>query len=188
MPRKIAEIRREEIADALRRVLARDGLSVPSYDAIAGEGGMSRQLVRHYYRFPERMAADLAKRLTADVVEAFEREAERRSGEERLVALLDVLFGLTAARGTAGTSDVAAVRRALEAVGPSQPLVADAVASHDRDVRELLRAEMIGRGVEPERGAVLAEAVVALAVSRAAPGTNARALREVAGRLTREPD
>ena len=63
MPRKIAEIRRPEIVEALYAAIQTEGISLPSYDQVARHGDMSRQLIRHYFARSEDMALMLCDTL-----------------------------------------------------------------------------------------------------------------------------
>ena len=184
MPRKIADIRREEIVDALRGVVAREGLSVPSYDLIASEGGMSRQLVRHYYRNGEEMAADLASRLTNDLRDEIESALGNASPEQRLPVVLDTLFAWNKA-DVGGTDDRNALECALHAIGRRSTVVRDAFAAHLDAIRSVVAAELDG-GSQPVEE--IADAVTSLVVARNLPGANAQGLRQMADRLVGLPE
>ena len=47
MAKKIRDIRRPEIVRALFDAIMELGVSLPSYDQVAKQGGMTRQLIRH---------------------------------------------------------------------------------------------------------------------------------------------
>ena len=176
MPRKIADIRREEIVEALRGVVARDGLNVPSYDAIATEGDMSRQLVRHYYRSPEDMAADLAKRLTVEMRNDVKRTLAAADGEARLDALLETMFAFDGATD-AGGGDRNALECALHAIARHSPKVEQAFETHLQAMRELIANELADDDRDRHSKA---EAITALVIGRNLPGSNPEGLRRVA--------
>ena len=45
----LANVRREQILDALERCLARDGLVGTTLEAVAEEAGVRRPVIRHYF-------------------------------------------------------------------------------------------------------------------------------------------
>ena len=182
MPRKIADIRREEIVEALRGVVARDGLNVPSYDAIATEGEMSRQLVRHYYRSPDDMAADLAKRLTAELRADVEQALDAADASSRLEALVGVLFTRNIA-SDAGANDRNALECALHAIARHSSKVQEAFSAHLDAMRELIAGELSGENAADRR--VKAQAVATMAIGRNLPGSDPEALRQAAFTLLR---
>ena len=105
MPRKISEIRKPEIVRALMDAIAKHGMSLPSYDLIAREGDMSRQLVRHYYKDPEQMAVDLCDHLASTYRDCLMRGIIQADASRRLTVFLDFYFGFLAGKGLAKPKD-----------------------------------------------------------------------------------
>ena len=105
MPKKIADIRRAEIVQALYAAVEKEGVSLPSYDTIAREGDMSRQLVRHYYRDPEQMAVDLCNHLASTYRDLLIRGILHADPEDRLRVFLDFYFDFLAGKGLAKPVD-----------------------------------------------------------------------------------
>lgn len=99
MARPIADFRRPEIVEGLRKTLARKGLSIPSNDDIASAAEMSRQLVRHYYTDQKEIVKDLTTKLAAEYQELLTRVISVQSDVCRLTVFLDFYFGM-AAKGT----------------------------------------------------------------------------------------
>ena len=164
--------------DALRAVIVREGLSVPSYDAIAHEGGMSRQLVRHYYRAPEEMASDLAAHLTRELHAEVEKAMTAAGERPRVDALLDALFAWDEA-GFGGPDERNALECALHTLARRSPMVRDGFAAHLAAVRRMILNEV----AEAEDATGIADAVSALVMARNLPGADPIALRAAAGRL-----
>lgn len=55
MAKPAANIRKPAILRATFDAISIGGLAVPSYDAIAKVGGISRQFIRHYFPDPEEL-------------------------------------------------------------------------------------------------------------------------------------
>ena len=169
--------------DALRSVIAQDGLSVPSYDAIAGAGGMSRQLVRHYYRAGDEMAADLASRLTVELRDQVQTALRDKPREGRIDSLLDALFAWDQA-GMGAPDERNAIECALHTMGRRSHRVRDAFAMHLDTIRHLVKEELGNSDTPPPNDAsALADAVVAFVMARNLPGADVEGLRAAAGRL-----
>ena len=105
MPKKISDIRRSEIVQALLDAVQSDGVSLPSYDLIARKGDMSRQLVRHYYRDPEQMAVDLCEHLAETYRDHIMRGIIHADPSDRLRVFLDFYFDLLANKGLSKPAD-----------------------------------------------------------------------------------
>lgn len=141
MPKKIADIRRAEIVQALQEAIAVEGISLPSYDHIAREGDMSRQLVRHYYRDPERMAADLCDRLAEGYRDLLMRGIMHAEPEDRLRVFLDFYFDRLSGKGLGKPSDDA-IYDALFAFAGTSDLVRDRLAEQYAELRRSLADEI----------------------------------------------
>ena len=105
MPKKISDIRRDEIVHALLDAVQSDGVSLPSYDQIARKGDMSRQLVRHYYRDVEQMAVDLCDHLAETYRDHLIRGILHADPADRLRVFLDFYFDFLAGKGLAKPKD-----------------------------------------------------------------------------------
>ena len=141
MPKKIADIRRAEIVQALHDAIRLGGVSLPSYDQIAREGDMSRQLVRHYYRDPEQMAVDLCDHLAETHRELLARGVLHVDRADRLAVLLDFHFGLLAEKGLAKPEDDA-VHDALLAISGRSARVRERLRDHYGALRDALANEI----------------------------------------------
>lgn len=99
MAKPAADIRKPAILKAAFDAISSGGLPTPSYDAIAQAGGISRQLIRHYYPDPDELmlavcdmlAAAYRNRLMHGIIAADQRE--------RLSLFLDFYFGFLDGRG-----------------------------------------------------------------------------------------
>ncbi len=99
MAKKIAEIRRSEIAKALFQAIETHGISLPSYDQVAQSGGMSRQLIRHYYPDPEALAVALCDHLAATYRDCLMRGIIASDDSRRLRTFLDFYFDFLSEKG-----------------------------------------------------------------------------------------
>lgn len=92
MVKKIAEIRRPEIVRALFQAIRERGIALPSYDQIATQGGMTRQLVRHYFQDPEDLAVALCNYLADTYRDCLMRGIIAAESSQRLSVFLDFYF------------------------------------------------------------------------------------------------
>ena len=120
MPKKISDIRRAEIVDALYDAIRDDGISLPSYDQIARKGDMSRQLVRHYYRDAEQIAVDLCDRLAETYRDHLTRGVLHAEPAARLRVLLDFYFDRLSGKGLAKPKDDAVYDALFALAGVSE--------------------------------------------------------------------
>ena len=141
MPKKIADIRRSEIVQALYEAIDREGVSLPSYDNIAREGDMSRQLVRHYYRDPEQMAVDLCDHLAAMYRDLLMRGILHVGPEDRLRVFLDFYFGFLGEKGLPKPEDDA-VYDALFAFAGVSAKVREKLRDQYTELRQALAHEV----------------------------------------------
>ena len=65
MPKPISEVRKPEIVEAASNAILKNGLPHISYDLIAQEADMSRQLIRHYFPDPIELMVAVCDRLAA---------------------------------------------------------------------------------------------------------------------------
>ena len=99
MVKKIADIRRPEIVQALFRAIQEDGVTLPSYNQIASQGGMTRQLVRHYFSDPEDLAIALCDYLADSYRDCLMRGIIAADSHQRLGVFLDFYFDLLSDEG-----------------------------------------------------------------------------------------
>lgn len=95
--RKRAEARDKKIKilAATTKLLREQGLQSFSYDAIANEAGMSRQLVRYYYATLDELIVDLCDYLAMSYQEMLIAGIKNFGQVERLGFFLDYFFGLS---------------------------------------------------------------------------------------------
>lgn len=99
MPKPVADIRKPEILRAAFRAISEGGLPAPSYDAIAQAGGISRQLIRHYFPDPEDLILGLCDMLAAAYRDRMMKGIIATDSRERLAVFLDFYFGLLEGEG-----------------------------------------------------------------------------------------
>ncbi len=92
MVKPISEIRKPEIVQGAIGALNKHGLSMISYDLIAEEADMSRQLIRHYYPDPQLLMVAVCDALAAAHREALTVEIVNVEVDERLEFFLDFFF------------------------------------------------------------------------------------------------
>ncbi|MEZ4253304.1 MAG: TetR/AcrR family transcriptional regulator [Polyangiales bacterium] len=122
----VATERRAQILDAFRRCLVRDGLEGTSLEAVAKEAGIARSAVRHFVGNRDALLREAVVEFADAYRRDFEARVRTRPPEARIDALLAFLFGASFTR------DHDAEDHAIE--------VLFAVARHDADAREALRA------------------------------------------------
>ena len=99
MVKPISEIRKPEIVLAAFRAIARQGLPMPSYDQIAQEADMSRQLIRHYFPSPELLMVAVCDHLAATYRDCLMKGILETNATERLPMFLNFYFGFLSGRG-----------------------------------------------------------------------------------------
>ncbi len=122
MAKKIADIRRPEIVKALYRAIERDGISLPSYDQIAKEGEMSRQLIRHYFASSDDMAVALCDALAAAYKDCLMKGIIAADDSRRLSVFLDFYFNFLSDKGLPKPADDV-VYDAMFALASTNPAV-----------------------------------------------------------------
>lgn len=105
MAKKIADIRRPEIVQALYRAIQGHGVNLPSYDQIAREGDMSRQLIRHYFASVDDMALALCDALAATYKDCLMRGIIAADDSRRLSVFLDFYFDFLSEKGLPKPAD-----------------------------------------------------------------------------------
>jgi len=87
--------KKTRILGATTRLLMSQGLQAFSFDAVASEAGMSRQLVRYYYSSLDALIVDLLDHLTMAYQEALIAGIVNLGQVERLGFFLDYFFGVS---------------------------------------------------------------------------------------------
>jgi len=105
LAKKISDIRRPEILQALQDSLLVDGMNLPSYDQIAHHGDMSRQLIRHYFPNGDDMMLALADTLEEAYRDYFVKSAIIATDTSRLRLFIDFFFNFLSDRGLGKPED-----------------------------------------------------------------------------------
>ncbi|MCY6381943.1 TetR/AcrR family transcriptional regulator [Hoeflea prorocentri] len=90
------EDKKTQILNAATRLLTAQGLQTLSFEAVANEAGLSRQLVRYYYSDLDVLMVDLCIHLQKVYQEVLVTGIVEVAEVERLGFFLDFLFGLSA--------------------------------------------------------------------------------------------
>ena len=85
---------RADILDAAFAVLQEGGVPSVTYTAIAEKGGISRQLVRYYFKDPDDLMVALCDQLADAYRDGLLRMVAEREDSRRLDGLLDYMFGM----------------------------------------------------------------------------------------------
>ncbi len=105
MVKPIAEIRKPEIVQAAIRTIGKYGLPMISYDQIARETDMSRQLIRHYFPDTEVLMVAVCDALAAAYRECLTQGILKANSAKRLPMFLDFYFNFLAGEGLAKPAD-----------------------------------------------------------------------------------
>ncbi|MEO3388742.1 TetR/AcrR family transcriptional regulator [Mesorhizobium sp. CAU 1741] len=122
MPKPISEIRKPEIIDAAFAAIKKHGLPMPSYDQIASEAGMSRQLIRHYFPTIESLLVALGDALAAKYRELLMRGILDANVTERLPMFLDFYFDFLSGKGLGKPADDAVYDALFSLSVASEPI------------------------------------------------------------------
>jgi AcrR family transcriptional regulator len=137
--------RRREIAEAMWRVISREGLAAASARSIAAEGGWSLGAVRHYFSSQDELMVFAARAMVDAVIARLERVVQARGpGQRRCAELLEQLLPLDDER----TAEVRVWLAVLIRSHVDESL-AEVRMSGWEGTRELCRgvvAELAGRG------------------------------------------
>lgn len=99
MVKSISEIRRPEIVQAAIAAVRLNGVTLPNYDKIAEQAGMSRQLVRHYFPNPEDLMLAVCDALAASYRRLLMEGILQAANPQRLPTFLDFYFNFLADKG-----------------------------------------------------------------------------------------
>jgi AcrR family transcriptional regulator len=124
MSRPYNEVRRPEIIKAAYDAISRHGLPTVSYDQIAAEAGLSRQLIRHYFPKPEMLMEGVCDYLVATYRDCLSKGIIAAGHSERLTVLLDFYFDFLAGAGIPKPRDDS-VYDALFALAATQQSIRD---------------------------------------------------------------
>lgn len=105
MPKPIAEYRRPEIVEGVLKAINKHGLPMPSYDTIAREAGMSRQLIRHYFPDSEKLMIAVCDALAGAYRHLLMKGILAAQATERLPMFLDFYFNFLAEKGLRKPAD-----------------------------------------------------------------------------------
>lgn len=121
MPKPISEVRKPEIVEAAYNAILKNGLPLISYDLIAQEADMSRQLIRHYFPDPVELLAAVCDRLAAAYRDCLMKGILNAQSPTRLKTFLDFYFDFLSDRDLEKPRDDAAydAMMALASTHPS---------------------------------------------------------------------
>ncbi len=81
--------RRKDIASAVLRIIARDGIRGADIRSVAGEAGWSTGVISHYFGDKQGLLAGALREASEDVAGRMRAIGKRRSGHARLIGLLE---------------------------------------------------------------------------------------------------
>ena len=121
MPKPISEVRKPEIVEAAYNAILKNGLPLISYDSIAQEADMSRQLIRHYFPDPVELLVAVCDRLAAAYRDGLMKGILNAQSPTRLKTFLDFYFDFLSDRDLEKPRDDAAydAMMALASTHPS---------------------------------------------------------------------
>lgn len=99
MPKPISEVRKPEIVEAAFQAILKNGLPPISYDLIAREADMSRQLVRHYFPDPAQLMVAVCDRMAAAYRDLLMQGILSADSTTRLKTFLDFYFNFLSDKG-----------------------------------------------------------------------------------------
>jgi AcrR family transcriptional regulator len=105
MPKPISEVRKPEIVEAAFSAILKNGLPLISYDLIAQEADMSRQLIRHYFPDPVELMVAVCDRLAAAYRDCLMKGILNAQSPTRLKTFLDFYFDFLSDRDLAKPVD-----------------------------------------------------------------------------------
>ncbi|WP_102959023.1 TetR/AcrR family transcriptional regulator [Mangrovicella endophytica] len=117
-----AEIRKPQIVQAAFEAIRKNGLPMPSYDLIAKEAGISRQLIRHYFPDPEALMEGVCDHLAAAYRDCLMKGIVAAGQAERLPIFLDFYFNFLSGQGIPKPADDV-VYDAMVAIAAALPTV-----------------------------------------------------------------
>lgn len=150
MPRTVDPvIRRQQLAEAVWRVIRRDGLAAASVRAVAREAGLSAGSLRHYFGTQSELRAFAMRLVTQRVLARIEALDPAMAPRQRVQAILEELLPLDRDRRTEMEVWLAFAGQAL--VDPSlRRLRAEAEQLLLDGCRNLLAALVVSGDARPE--------------------------------------
>lgn len=121
----------DEIRNGAFAVLLSEGLPYLSYDRIAQEAGVTRQLVRYHFPDPETLMLDVCEHLAALYRDILINSMSQKSGADRLTVFFDFYFDLL--EGTAKPRDDQVYDALFSLAAKSEP-----IRTHLREQYQLL--------------------------------------------------
>ena len=122
MPKPISEVRKPEIVEAAYNAILKNGLPLISYDLIAQEADMSRQLIRHYFPDPVELMVAVCDRLAAAYRDCLMKGILNAQSPTRLKTFLDFYFDFLSDRDLEKPRDDAAYD-AMMALASTHPAI-----------------------------------------------------------------
>lgn len=122
MPKPISEVRKPEIVEAAYNAILKNGLPLISYDLIAQEADMSRQLIRHYFPDPVELMVAVCDRLAAAYRDCLMKGILNAQSPTRLKTFLDFYFDFLSDRDLEKPRDDTAYD-AMMALASSHPSI-----------------------------------------------------------------
>ncbi|KFI30669.1 TetR family transcriptional regulator [Haematobacter massiliensis] len=136
MPKSVADLRRQEIVASAVSVIQQEGLPFPSYDAVAREAGMSRQLVRHYFPDAESLIGAVSHAIS-DVQRDKVAAGFARGDESRLGVLFDYHLGLLD-EGDQPRGELQQVEDALVVLAARVPDLRETLVERQHELRQAI--------------------------------------------------
>jgi AcrR family transcriptional regulator len=129
MGKPLSDIRRPEIIQAAVKAISENGLPMPSYDTIAQQAGMSRQLIRHYFPEPEALMVAVCDALASAHRILLVRGIHQANSAQRLPLFLDYYFNLLTKEGLGKPADTA-IYDAVMSLAANSKAVRDKLREH----------------------------------------------------------
>ncbi|PZO77508.1 MAG: TetR/AcrR family transcriptional regulator [Mesorhizobium amorphae] len=122
MRKTAADVRKPEIVVAAFEAIRKHGMPMPSYDQIASEGGLSRQLIRHYFPDPEALMESVCDHLAAAYRDCMMKGIIAAGQAERLPVFLDFYFDFLAGKGLPKPKDDTVYDAMMALAASSEPI------------------------------------------------------------------
>jgi len=171
------ELRRQQIVDGLRQVIATSGYTGATVQAIAVASGLAPGLIHYHFRDKNEILVALVESLSGYARERFERRAESATTpRERLRAYLDARL----AYGPDAKPDAVAAWVMIGEQAVRDPDVREvyqrAVGNELALIRSLLKASLVAQGKQPRKVEPLAVGLLAFVEGVFVLASNARPL------------
>ncbi len=141
MVRPISEVRKPAIIQGAISALNKHGLSMISYDLIAEEANMSRQLIRHYFPDPDALMVSVCDGLAAAHHEALGSGVVKVEPSKRLDLFLDLFFHVVG-QGKVGKQTDTVAYDAMMAVATGSKSVRKCLLDHNSFLRSEISKEV----------------------------------------------